>query len=198
LLWEPAQLKEVFGAPQAAALFVRNTYPGPAQGKVTIVAPQGWTLRPDTFDVSLGAGEEVRLPLEVTLPPGVEHRRAMLRFEHDLSADVRRRFTVFRDVEIGDGEVVLEVETRLVGDILEVEQRLVNNSDRPVSFRFNLFAPNQRRMRAQVNDLPPGVDVQLYRIPDGASLQGKTLWIRAEELGGSRVLSERFTVGDRQ
>ena len=31
---------------------------------------------------------------------------------------------------------------------------------------------------------------------DAASLRGKTLWIRAEELQGNRVLSIRFTVGD--
>jgi hypothetical protein len=196
LQMEPAQLKEIFGLPQPTTIMLRNTFDGPVQGKVTIVAPRDWTLRPDTFDVSLGAGEEVRLPLEISLPPGVEARNAIFRIEHDIAADVRRQFAVFREVQIGDGEVVLEVDTRIVGDVLEIEQRLVNNSGKSVSFRFNLFAPNQRRMRAQVIDLPPGVDVQVHRVPNGASLKGRTLWIRAEEIGGARILSERFTVGD--
>lgn len=193
---EPKQLKEVFGLPQPTTLVLRNTFDGPVQGKVTVVAPPDWTVRPDAFDVSLGSGEEVRLPLEITLPPGVETRTAAFRIDHDLAADIRRQFSVFRELQIGDGEVILEVDTRLVGDVLEVEQRLINNSGKSVSFRFNLFAPDQRRMRAQVIDLPPGVDVQVYRVPNGANLKGRTLWIRAEEIGGSRILSERFTVGD--
>jgi hypothetical protein len=35
----------------------------------------------------------------------------------------------------------------------------------------------------------------VYRLPNGPSLQGRTLWIRGEEIDGARVLSERFTVG---
>jgi hypothetical protein len=193
---QPTELKEIFGLPQPTSIVVRNTFDGPVQGKITVRGPRDWTLRPDTFDVSLGVGQEVKLPLEITLPPGVETRTTIFRIDHDIAADVRRQFAVFREVQIGDGEVILEVDTRLVGDVLEVEQRLVNNSGKSVSFKFNLFAPDQRRMRAQVNDLPPGIDVQVYRIPNGRSLKGRTLWIRAEEIGGTRVLSERFTVGD--
>jgi hypothetical protein len=82
-----------------------------------------------------------------------------------------------------------------VGDELEVEQRLVNNTEQPVSFRFDLFAPNQKRVRMQAHDMPPGTDVRTYRLPDGQMLMGKTLWIRAEEIDGRRVLSKRFTAG---
>lgn len=194
---ERAQLREVFGTPQQTALIVRNTYAQPVQGKLTFVAPEGWIMRPAAFDVSLGVGEEVRLPLEITLPTAGETGDVLLRIDHDVTADRRRQFAVYRNVRIGVGDVLLEVETRYVGDVLEVEQRLVNNSQSAVSFRFNLFAPNQRRMRTHVVDLPPGgIDVQSYKMPEGKSLQGKTLWIRAEEIGGNRVLSERFAVGE--
>jgi hypothetical protein len=194
---ERSQLREVFGTPQQTALIVRNTYAQPVQGKLTFVTPEGWIMRPAAFDVSLGVGEEVRLPVEITLPTAGETGDVLLRIDHDVTADRRRQFAVYRNVRIGVGDVLLEVETRYVGDVLEVEQRLVNNSQSAVSFRFNLFAPNQRRMRTHVVDLPPGgIDVQSYKMPEGKSLQGKTLWIRAEEIGGNRVLSERFTVGE--
>lgn len=193
---EPQQLSEVFGTPQTLTLVVRNTFDRPVQGKITVVAPPEWTLRPATFDVSLGYKEELRLPVEVTLPPGGETHDALLRIEHDVAADRRRQFAVYRSVRIGDGEVRLEVDSRIVDNTLEIEQRLINNSSRSVSFRFNLFAPNQRRMRTVVNDLPPGIDVQRYRLPDAHLLKGRTLWIRGEEIGGNRLLSERFTVGD--
>jgi hypothetical protein len=193
---EKPQLREIFGTPQPLALVVHNTYDQPVQGKLTIETPPGWTLRPDVFDVSLGIGEQARLPFEVTLPPTGETGDRLLRIEHDLSADQRRQFAVYREIRVGVGDIVLEVDTRIVDDTLEVEQRLVNNSASSVSFRCNLFAPNQRRMRTLINDLPPGIDVQVYRLPDARSLRGRTLWIRAEEQGGNRVLSVRFIVGE--
>lgn len=193
---EPPQLSEVFGTPQTLKLIVRNTFDRPVQGKITVVAPPEWTLRPAMFDVSLGYKEVIELPVEVTLPPGGDTHDALLRIEHDIAADRRRQFAVYRSIRIGDGEVRLEVDCRIVDNTVEIEQRLINNSSRSVSFRFNLFAPNQRRMRTVVNDLPPGIDVQRYRLPDAHLLKGKTLWIRGEEIGGNRLLSERFTVGD--
>lgn len=193
---EKPQLREVFGLPQSLALVVRNTYGQPVQGKLTITTPEGWTLRPDEFDVSLGVGEEVRLPFEITLPPTGETGDRLLRIDHDLSAETRRQFSLFREIRVGTGEIQLEVDTRVVDGMLEVEQRLVNNSQKSVSFRCNLFAPNQRRLRTVVNDLPPGIDVQTYRLPDADSLQGKALWVRAEEIGGNRVLSMRVNVGE--
>lgn len=193
-----SQLREVFGTPQPTALMARNTFGQPVQGKLTIVVPEGWTIRPNVFDVSLGVGEEVRLPLEIILPTAGETGDTLLQIEHDVTADRRRQFTVYRELRIGVGDVLLEVEQRYIGDELEIEQRLINNSQAPVSFRFNLFAPGQRRLRTQVINLPPGgIDEQNYKIHDGRPLQEKTLWIRAEEIGGgNRVLSERFTIGD--
>jgi hypothetical protein len=190
------QLREVFGSPQSVALVLRNTYGQPVQGKVTIVAPQAWVLRPSSFDVSLGIGEEVRLPFTVILPPTGVSGDTLLQIDHDLSADARRQFSLYREVQVGSGEIKLEVDTRVVDGEVEVEQRLINNSAGPVSFRSNLFAPNQRRLRTLIQNLPPGVDVQTYHLPDAKSLNGRTLWIRAEEIGGSRVLSVRFTIGE--
>lgn len=191
---ERPQLQESFGVGQPCSLSITNTFKQTVQGKITIVPPQGWTIRPTTFDISLAEGEKLRLPFQVILPLSAASGFQLLRIEHDLTSDKRRRFHLFREVQIGDNSVVLEVETKFVGDELEVEQRLTNNSQKNVNFRCYLYAPNQRRMRAQVVELPPGIDVRSFRIPEGRSLVGKTLWLRAEEQNGTRVLSNRFTV----
>lgn len=191
---EHPQLQESFGVGQPSAITIVNTFKQTVQGKITIVAPTGWVVRPSTFDVSLAEGEKLRLPFQVVLPLSATSGVELLRIEHDLASDKRRRFHLFREVQIGDNSVVLEVETRFVGDELEVEQRLTNNSTKNVSFRCYLYAPNQRRMRAQVVELPPGIDTRTFRVPDGKTLIGKTLWLRAEEQNGTRVLSNRFIV----
>jgi hypothetical protein len=191
-----AELREAFGGTQSAGLDLTNTFAEPVQGKVTLVPPEGWSMQPRSFDISLGAGEKLRLPFDLTLPVTAQSGEEMLRIDHELTGDVKRTFSLYRRVHIGNRELRLEVETRLVGDELEVEQRLVNNTDRSVSFRFDLFAPNQKRVRMQAYDMPPGTDVRTYRLPDGPLLQGKLLWIRAEEIDGTRVLSKRFVAGE--
>jgi len=193
---EKPQLREVYGEPQPCSLSIVNSFKRAVQGKITIVPPEGWHIKPLSFDVSLAEGEQMSLPFELTLPVTAESGPQLLRIIHDLTGERRREFQLYRQVQVGDGQVVLEVETRLMGDELEVEQRLVNNSNRSVSFRCYLYAPNQRRMRAQIVELAPGTDVRSYRIADGKSLLGKMLWLRAEEVGGDRMLSRRFIVGE--
>ena len=69
---------------------------------------------------------------------------------------------------------------------------MVNRGEGPVSFRCQLSAPQRRRQRTQVIGLKPGRDDKLYRLADGEELIGQTLWLRAQEIGGPRVLNYRF------
>ena len=73
-------------------------------------------------------------------------------------------------------------------------QRCENTSSEPVTLPCNLFAPGQRRLRWQVPNLASGSDEHVYRLSDGERFRGQTLWVRAEEVGGPRVLSYRFVV----
>jgi hypothetical protein len=40
-------------------------------------------------------------------------------------------------------------------------------------------------------------DVKTYRLQNGKELLGKTLWLRAEEIDGRRVLNYRFVVEEK-
>ena len=116
-----------------------------------------------------------------------------MRFEVELGAERHHQFSVQRQISVGLGDLEMEIATRMNdrGE-LEVEQRFINRSPARVSFRCYLSAPTRRRMRTQVLKLPPGEDVQTYRIRNGDELLGQSLWLRAEELGGKRALSYRF------
>ena len=57
-----------------------------------------------------------------------------------------------------------------------------------------LFAPQRRRQRRYVLDLGPGRDTQAYVLPRGRELIGKTIWLRAEEIGGQRILNYQIVV----
>lgn len=187
------QLACAFGVPQSSGIRVKSFFRRAAGGTVRIVPPEGWRVAPDRFDVQLGPGQEIELPATWIVPPGGTTGKQTYKVDFDLMADERLEFSAYGEIEVGRSDVRIEVASQLneSGD-LEIEQRMINDSDDLVSFRCYLYAPNERRQRAQVMRLGRGEDVQTYRLPDGKSLLGRMLWLLAEEIGGSRVISYRF------
>lgn len=193
--FENTTLPSVFGVPHSNAIVVKNTFNQGVSGRMRLVAPSDWKVYPNSFEFKLAPGEEQHQPLSITLPFDAVTGRQPVKFEFEVSGERRYQFTVDRWVDIGQDDIMLEVATRLNerGE-LEVEQRVVNQSAREVSFKCFLYAPERRRMVSQVVRLGQGTDTKIYRLPRGEDLVGKTLLVRAEELGGSRTLNQRFLV----
>ena len=186
----PSQL----GVPITDILTLTNPYPDSVSGVVRLSNPQRWRFTPREIPFKLAAGETRQIPFEVTLPYDASTGHQELRLDFDLTADRRRQLTVYRPVEVGDDSVTFDIATHLSdqGDLI-VEQKLVNKTDEPVSFKCSLFAVDRRRMSTQIVNQSRGSDVQTYHLPNGRALLGQTLWLRAEETSGSRTLNYRFT-----
>ncbi len=185
----------VFGVPYNNAVVVTNPFSQTVAGTVRLIAPDRWRVVPREISFKLAAGETQQLPLEITMPFDTVNGPQDVRLEFDISADRRYRFSVYRTITIGLDDVTLDVATRLneQGELV-VEQKVVNKTDDPVSFRCSLFVPDRQRMITQVVDQGRGADVQTYRLPRGNELIGKTIWLRADELTGRRTLNNRFQV----
>jgi hypothetical protein len=187
------QWPSVFGVPYDNAVAVTNPFSQSVSGTVRLVAPDRWRVVPREITFKLAAGETRQLPLEITLPFDTVNGPADVRLDFDISAERRYQFSVYRTINIGLDDVTLEVTSRLneQGELV-VEQKLINKTEDPVSFRCSLFIPDRQRMITQVVDQGRGADVQTYRLPRGSELIGKTLWLRADELTGRRTLNDRF------
>ena len=110
-------------------------------------------------------------------------------------ADRRYTFSAWQNIEVGEPDLHLDVSAnRTAAGTIEVVQRLVNETAGPVSFRCFLYVPGQRRQRHEVLHLAPGTDTFVFHVDGGEALRGQTLWLRAEEIAGQRVLSHRFEV----
>lgn len=185
-----------FGLKRPNELRVTNTLGQFAAGQVTIVPPQGWKVDPQRIEFKIAADDELRLPFELFIPLAGTTGSHLFRFDFDVQAGARRKFEVYHHVRVEDEHLHLEVRAAInAAGQLEVTQRCENTSSDPVTLRCNLFAPGERRLRWQVSNLVGGSDVHVYRLEDGERFRGQTLWVRAEEVGGSRVLSSRFIVG---
>jgi hypothetical protein len=102
---------------------------------------------------------------------------------------------VYRPVEIGIGDVTLEIAVRKDDEGgLVVEQRFRNHLESPAHFRCFLYAPGRRREKTEVHLIGPGTDLQSYHLPQAAQLLGQTLWLHADEIGGPRAMNYRILV----
>jgi hypothetical protein len=187
----------VFGKAHANKIEFRNCFTQGTGGTIQLVAPKGWQVSPERIDFKLAAGETIVKPFEISLPFDASSGAAPIRADFIVDADRQYRFSVDRELIVGDGQVELETTTRLEEDgTLVVEQRMINHSAELVDFKCFLYAPGtgRRRQRMQVFRLGGSPDVKTYRYTNGSQLLGAELWLRAEESNGSRVLNHRFIV----
>ena len=182
-----------FDKPHANVVELVNPFPQGVQGRIRIVPPDQWQAVPREAEFRLAAGEQWRLPFELRIPSTASSGKRFLRFDFDLHADQPIRLSVYRAIEIGLGDVMIELASRIDDQgRLEVIQRTINETDQPVSFRCELFIPDRRSLRSQIIGLGRGQDLKSYTIENGRELVGRQLWLRAEEIGGPRILNYRF------
>ena len=191
LKFQTQRMPSVFGKPHPNAVYLKNFFPQGVGGDIHFDTPDDWRT-PQKHPFKMAAGEEYNKPFEITLQSGVNSGIEEIRVDFDLDAIQRYRFSVYRDLEVGLGDITIAFTTHLDNGVLVVEQRMTNHTDEVVDFKCFLRAPDRRRIRNQVFRLGRGQDIKLYRYPNGADLIGETLVLRAEEINGQRILNYQF------
>jgi len=186
------RLPSVFGKRHTQALMVKNYFPIGAIGEARINTPKVWQLSQNRINIKMAGKEEISVPFDIQLKFDANTGRQDIRVDFDINADRHYRFSVYRHIDIGLGDVDVDVITNMNkrGD-LEVQQHLTNHTDEPLSFTCTLFAPGRRRMRTQVLHLERGTDKRTFRLSNGEELVGQMLWLSLEEVDGQRVLNYR-------
>ncbi len=193
--FDQTRMPSIFGKAHANGVQMKNSFSQGAGGEVILRTPKVWKVYPRRINFKTAIGEELSEPFEVELPFTASSGQQRIQLDFDVNVDRRYRFSVYRDLDIGLGDVTIDVQTKIDkhGHLI-VEQRMTNHTDKLVDFKCFLYAPNRRRQRNQVFRLRRGDDVKRYRFSRGEELVGETLWLRAEELGGQRILNYRFVV----
>jgi hypothetical protein len=183
----------VFGITHDNGLAVRNTFGQGVSVKARLDLPESWKVAPRLLDFKLATGEDTLQPFGIALPYDASSGRVPVRIDFEVSADQHYTFSVYRQLDVGEDDVTLDVISHLNdrGE-LEIEQSVINSTDQTVSFKCFLYIPDRRRLMTQVIELTRDRDRKIYRLPEGTELLGKTLWLRAEEINGNRTLNRRF------
>lgn len=209
--FEKSEVPSVFNVPHQNKVLFRNTFEQGVGGsmKVVVVAndpddlmrhldeSSKWEITPNEQPIRLAAGESVESPISVKLwEAGYGEQPARLDFE--VSADREYRFSVWRTLRVGLGDVTLDVATWIDDDgRLIVEQRMTKSTGDPVDFNCVLKVNGRRRKRTQVFQLGPEVDKKRFTYVRPEELVGQEMRLRIEEIDGERVLNHRFLVEPR-
>jgi hypothetical protein len=188
-------LESVFGRQQPLKLRLENAFPQGVSGTAMLHAPKSWNVAPQPLAFRLAQGETAEPDWFISLQPNAASGQQRVRIDFDITAERNYRFSVFRTLQLGLDDVTVEMRTRIRDDgLLLVEQHLTNLTGKPISFQCLLFPPGRRRETKQLLNLPIGRHTVTFLIPQGDSLIGQTLWLRAEEIGGPRVLNSTVVV----
>jgi hypothetical protein len=177
------------GVPFEQSLRITNPFDIVASGRLRLIAPKDWIVVPNRFSFEIPPGETIEQTLAITLRYGAQP----VTIQCELTADHPYQFDVPRILEVGEGDVLIEIDSQLTGEgLLEVESLLVNNTGQPLRFLCSLYATGRRRQQFEVVSPPLSQTPVTCRIPAGRELIGETLWLQANEIGTDRVLNYRF------
>ncbi len=186
---ENADIPSRYGAPIPNRLYFMNTSGDAMDGQLTIVPPDGVTVDPDVISVHLMAGETAEQALTFRLNARAVSGEQMLRVDVQTGLTDARLFSIFQPINIGGGDVSIDLSTRLNRNgELEVHQAFLNDGQTPVNFTCTLYIPNRPLQKMQVQKQGFGRADYTYTIPNGRSLIGKTLRVVGKEIGSQRVL----------
>jgi hypothetical protein len=189
------RLPNVYGKPHRSGFVVTNHFPQGMGGTITLNLPAEWRRKIKPFAIKLATGESRTYPFDIVIPIDANSGPQNIRVDFDIQVDEHYQFSLDRQIEVGLGDVTIDVTTSVTpAGVLVVKQEMTNNTDQVVDFKCYLSAPNERRMQSQVYRLGRGKDVKFYRYPNGHELLGKTLYLKAEEVDGLRTLNYRFEV----
>lgn len=196
--FEKGKSKSEYGG-HADAVIGKNTFAQSVRGKAVLNVPKGWEVEPQEWVFNTGTGEDFRLETFMTLPSNASLGKKDVSIDFEIFAERKYSIRVHRQYHVGLGDIMVNVvDKKLEGNVLEVEQIIVNNTSplETLQFRCSLFIPSMKRMQRFITELKAGQDRKLYYIPNADSLKGKELWIRAEQVNGRRILNYRWIVGE--
>lgn len=151
-----------------------------------------WEILPHRGELAVAPLEEFKLPIHILLDDAT-YGPQPVRIDFEIDADRPYKFSVWRNLSVGLGDVDIRVSTHIdERGQLVVEQRMVNTGPRTADFKCLLYAAPRRRKRTQVIMLGPDENKKTYQYPNGEQMVGNVLKLRAEEINGSRVLIHRF------
>jgi hypothetical protein len=188
------KIASIFGQEQRITYSFSNPFEQGVGGSVKLHLPKVWDASQQTVPFKLSGNERHQKGLHVTLQPSASSGKQEIQVDFEIIATSSVKFSIYRTLEVGLGDIVVELSSRLDEDgNLIIEQRLTNTTDKFASFNCNLTSSKRRRERQQIFNRGRGTTTLYFIFPKGEELLGETMWLRVEEIDGPRILNHQIT-----
>ncbi len=186
------------GARRELELVLTNPWDENVSGRVRLTGPEHWRLAPSVQPLTMGPGQTIRVPFEISLGIAEEAGAHTVTVEAELNiARETTRLTIEPTIDIGIADLALEGGVRLHNTTDVIVVAIVTNlGDEPVTLTIASLAPGHARQQAPVSTLPPGESaVRQFRYPGAASeLAGQSVRLSVIEAEGAERLNRTLSV----
>jgi len=192
---ESGRLDSLLGRRQQVKLLISNPTAGQISGSVSLDAPADWLVEspPKSFD--LAPGGTGSLTYDVVLRNSARIGETNLDFDFQLRSQPGQRFVVRQSMMVGPDGLDVEVMTKAIGKRLVVQISFRNHSDEDQDYDCLLFPPGGGQYQRRQISVPAGALVRRDFLWDDAdSLIGKSMFLRAAQQDGGRVLNQSIPV----
>lgn len=181
------------GSEVPVPVHMENALPFSAAGKLAMVSPS--LLKGGRAEV------QVQLPsargLDMSIPAYIRNDASagshQLRFDFDLVAGKPYRFSLYRSLKLGAGDVELVWEViRKNADSVELRVEVENQTSEVLNFDCKLFPPGKPYQRFQLRELPIGKSQQDVPVFISEEAEEREVWLRCEQIGSGRILNYRL------
>lgn len=184
-------------------LVIENPWPIGISGRLRLAEPLEWTISPRLVPFVLGAGESLRVPIELAFAPGQEAGPQALIAEVDLTAE--RRYPVMRwpiSLELGLPTVELSASYRVEpsptgeGTDLVVSLLITNSGESPLTVEAFAQAIGYRAFEAPISGLAAGESAtRRFRFDGGGErLKGRAVRVGLKETTGTGRLNRTLRI----
>ncbi|WP_146599501.1 hypothetical protein [Novipirellula aureliae] len=190
------QLDSILGQTQPLELKFKNPVRDGLAGNVRIRSPMSWKFEQPSLNWELIGGRDTTEPFNVVLDNSAKVGRYELALDFELQTIPPKRFTVYREINVGPHGLELKATTDILeGGQLKVEVEMQNHSEKPLLYDCMVFPQSGRQYQRRFISVEPGETVRRdFYWSDGAELIGTTLLLRAGEQDGHRILNYEIPV----
>lgn len=189
------RIDALLGRDQPISVRYANPVAQPLDGEISLVTPSQWRVSPDSQTWELNPREASQSEFSVVLGNNATIGNYELPIDFRFTTTPPTVIRVYREMDVGPEGFELIVNTRLVGDRLQVKIQMTNNTGLGANFDCLLFAGADRQYERRILVLAPGETAERnVDWPRGAELIGSRLLLRAIEQDGDRVINHAFDV----
>ncbi|GAB5404972.1 MAG: hypothetical protein Aurels2KO_32030 [Aureliella sp.] len=184
-------LASTLGVSQLVPLVLENSFESTASGKVSLHSPTLVGKRKSELRFEVGTQGKHQRQMQLTVRNDASAGKHNLRFDFEVTAAKPYKFSVYREIALGLGDVEFIWDASPVGgDRLELRLELLNHTDADVSFDCKIFPSGRAYERMTVINASPGSTQQQRVVMKPTTPEGQ-IWIRCEQIGTGRILNYR-------